>query len=56
MSRSFLVFGSLVLSAFVWASYTGWGFRNYETVSNVPKSVRTNPGVYRSVYSRLPHK
>jgi hypothetical protein len=56
MIRSFLVFGSVVLASLLWTSYTGWSFQNYQTVNNVPRSVRTNPGVYRSVYSRLPHK
>ncbi len=38
----FLVFG---------AQYTGFAFADYDTVPDVPKTVRDNPGVYRSHYS-----
>jgi hypothetical protein len=56
MIRAFVVFGALVLSAFAWGTYTGAGFVQYEEIKDVPKSIRNNPGVYRSVYSRVPHK
>jgi hypothetical protein len=56
MNRYFLTFGLLVLSALTWASYKGWAFTNYETLRDVPKSVRANPSSYRSIYVRVPHK
>jgi hypothetical protein len=56
MIRLFFVFGALVLSAFAYATYTGAGIVQYEEIKDVPKSIRNNPGVYRSVYSRVPHK
>jgi hypothetical protein len=56
MIRSFMVFGALVLSAFAYGTYTGASFTRYEEIRDVPKSIRNNPGVYRSIYSRVPHK
>jgi hypothetical protein len=56
MIRAFLVIGTLVLSAFAYGTYSGASFTQYEEVKDVPKSIRNNPGVYRSVYSRVPHK
>jgi hypothetical protein len=56
MIRGFMLFGVLVLSGFAYATYTGAGFAQYDEIKDVPKSIRNNPGVYRSVYSRVPHK
>jgi len=56
MTRIFAILGTLVLGAYGWSSYTGWNFTRYETIRDVPQSVRNNPGSYRSVYQRVPHK
>ena len=56
MIRGFMLFGALVLGAFGYGTYTGGGFAQYDEIKDVPKSIRNNPGVYRSVYSRVPHK
>jgi hypothetical protein len=56
MIRIFSVIGALMLAGLAWSSYTGWNFGTYQTVRNVPPSVRTNPGIYRSVFTRVPHK
>ena len=56
MMRLFRVLGPIVLAVFGYATYTGTGFAGYDEIKNVPKSIRNNPGVYRSVYSRYPHK
>jgi hypothetical protein len=56
MTRLLSIFGALVLGAFGYASYTGWTWSSYEEIRNVPKSIRDNPGTYRSVYARYPHK
>jgi len=56
MIRLFKLFGALVLGGFVYSTYTGASFTSYEEIKDVPKSIRNNPGVYRSVYSRYPHK
>jgi hypothetical protein len=56
MIRAFAVWGALILGAFAYGNYTGAGLVRYDEIKNVPKSIRDNPGVYRSVYSRVPHK
>ena len=56
MIRAFMVFGILVLGGFAYGTYTGASFTPYDELKDVPKSIRNNPGVYRSVYSRVPHK
>jgi len=43
-----MIFGSLVLAALTWTHYTGWGPSN--VTEEKVKSVRDNPGSYRSAY------
>jgi len=56
MIRFFSLFGPLVLGAFAYVAYSGWNWTSYEELRDVPKSIRNNPGIYRSMYSRFPHK
>jgi hypothetical protein len=51
----FLLYGLLTLGGFGYMSMRGPSLSNINEVKNVPKSVRENPGVYRSHYSYLPH-
>jgi hypothetical protein len=51
----FLLYGLLTLGGFGYLSTKGGSFSSINEVKNVPKSVRENPGVYRSHYSYLPH-
>jgi hypothetical protein len=44
----------LLLGAAAFAQWTGFGLSPATRVENVPKSVRENPGVYRSHYAFLP--
>jgi hypothetical protein len=37
------------------AEYRGWSLNRVDEVRNVPRSVRDNPGPYRSVYSSYHH-
>lgn len=55
IKRGYLVYGLLVLGALFLAEYRGWSFDSINEVKNVPKSVRDNPGSYRSVYSNYHH-
>lgn len=48
MIKAYVVFGGLVLAALTWTHYTGWGPRN--VTEEKVKSVRDNPGSYRSAY------
>ena len=46
----YLSFGSLLLSMVSYAEFSGWSFSKVNEVKNVPKTVRDNPGAYRSHY------
>jgi hypothetical protein len=50
-SKIYAVFGALVLLALSGAHYVGWSPTDATEVRGVPKSVRENPGSYRSSYS-----
>jgi len=56
MIRAFVVFATLVLGGFAYETYIGASLMDYDQIDNVPKSIRNNPGVYRSIYARYPHK
>ncbi|HXX26849.1 MAG TPA: hypothetical protein VEI99_00220 [Terriglobales bacterium] len=53
--RLFLIYGMAVLLAVSFAEYRGWSLNRVDEVLNVPKSVRDNPGSYRSVYGFYHH-
>jgi hypothetical protein len=56
MIKNFLlVYGTAVLVAVSAAEYRGWSLNSVDEVKNVPKSVRDNPGSYRSVYGYYHH-
>ena len=56
MIRSmFLIYGLAVLAAVSVAEYQGWSLDSVDEVKNVPRSVRDNPGSYRSVYGYYHH-
>lgn len=54
MSKSYLLFGALMLGGAGVADMTGYTLFGPTRVENVPKSIRDNPGAYRSHYSYLP--
>lgn len=53
--RLYLLYGLLVLGGVTFAEYRGWSLDSMNQLKNVPKSVRDNPGSYRSVYSGYNH-
>jgi hypothetical protein len=53
--KLYLVYGVLVLSAVGFAEYRGWSLDSMNQLHNVPRSVRDNPGSYRSVYNSYHH-
>ncbi len=55
MRNFFLIYGLAVLCAVSLAEYRGWSLNRVDQVLNVPRSVRDNPGSYRSVYSSYHH-
>jgi hypothetical protein len=51
----YLVYGIIVLGLLGVAEYRGWSLDSVNQLKNIPKSVRDNPGSYRSVYSGYHH-
>ncbi len=51
----YLAYGAAVLLGLGVAQYNGWSLARVNEVKNVPRSVRDNPGSYRSVYSSYHH-
>ncbi len=47
---AYLVYGIIVLAFLGTAEYRGWSFVRPSEARIVPKSVRDNPGAYRSHY------
>ena len=55
MSHPFyLAYGVLLLGLVGVAEYRGMSFASVNEVKNVPRTVRDNPGAYRSHYAFLP--
>lgn len=56
MMRTFYaVYGAVVLLGLSVAQYRGWSLATVNQVKNIPRSVRDNPGSYRSVYGPYHH-
>jgi len=55
LGRLYLVYGTLLLLALGAGAYRGWSFTSVSEVKNVPKSIRDNPGSYRSIYIGYHH-
>jgi hypothetical protein len=53
--KFYLIFGFLTLGTVAFCQYRGWSLDTIDQVKNVPKSVRDNPGSYRSVYNSYHH-
>jgi len=50
----YLTYGLIVLSLVGLAQYRGWSLLSVNEVKNVPRTVRDNPGAYRSHYRGFP--
>ena len=51
----YILYGVIVLGTLGMAEYRGWNLDSVDEVKNVPRSVRDNPGSYRSVYGYYHH-
>ena len=51
----YLAYGLMVLALTGVAEYRGWSLISLNEVKDVPRSVRDNPGGYRSIYRGFPH-
>jgi hypothetical protein len=50
----YLIYGLVLLTGVTMAEYRGWSLNRVDQVKNVPKTVRDNPGAYRSHYGFYP--
>ena len=55
MRTLYAVYGAVVLLGLSVAQYQGWSLATVNQVKSVPRSVRDNPGSYRSVYRSYQH-
>ncbi|MGA7077770.1 MAG: hypothetical protein WBQ43_21690 [Terriglobales bacterium] len=55
MRNLYILYGVIVLGTLGMAEYRGWSLDSVDEVKNVPRSVRDNPGSYRSVYGYYHH-
>jgi len=46
----FLLYGLLLLGAASYVEYRGWSWDRVNQQRVIPKSIRDNPGAYRSAY------
>jgi len=51
MKNLYIGFGVLMLSLAGYAQYQGMSLTRVNEVKNIPKTVRDNPGAYRSHYA-----
>ena len=51
MSKLYSLYGLAMAGGLFYSGWTGWTFSSYNEVNNVPRSVRDNPGAYRSHYA-----
>ncbi|MCL4401050.1 MAG: hypothetical protein M1436_00060 [Acidobacteria bacterium] len=51
----YLAYGIAILALVGIAEYEGWTLTHTNEVKNVPRTVRENPGAYRSIYRWFPH-
>lgn len=54
-NRLYLIYGIAVLLLAGAGAYRGFSFTSINEVKNVPRSIRDNPGSYRSIYSGYHH-
>lgn len=53
--KLYLLYGLLVVGAMGTAQWAGWSLASVNQSKTVPRSVRDNPGSYRSTYSSYHH-
>ena len=55
MNKAYVVYGLAILLTTGYGAYRGWSLQSVNEVKGVPRSVRDNPGSYRSIYSSYHH-
>ena len=54
MRAAYFIYGMMMLGGASVAEYKGWTLTRVSQVKDVPKTVRDNPGAYRSHYAYVP--
>jgi hypothetical protein len=49
-SPLYLIYGATLLAAMSWAQWRGLAFGSLNQARETPRSIRDNPGAYRSTY------
>ena len=55
LAKLYLLYGFMVLGGIGFAQYRGYSLDRISQIKNVPRSIRDNPGAYRSIYSSYHH-
>jgi hypothetical protein len=55
LAKLYLLYGVMVLGGIGVAQYRGYSLDRISQIKNVPRSIRDNPGAYRSIYSSYHH-
>ena len=55
MRKVYMAYGLMVLGLFATSEYQGWSMMPVNQLKNVPKTIRDNPGAYRSHYAFYHH-
>jgi len=50
MKRFYAIYGGVLLAGLACFHFFGWGLTSGTEVKGIPKTVRENPGVYRTHY------
>lgn len=53
--RWFHIYAISLISLMTVGHWLGWGLSEADSLKGVPRSVRDNPGSYRSVYTHYTH-
>lgn len=52
--RIYTIYSAALLSLFSASQYFGWSMSSARQVKDIPRTIRDNPGAYRSHYAYLP--
>ena len=50
----YMIYGMMLLTGATVAEYRGWTLTRVNQLKDVPRTVRDNPGAYRSHYGYIP--
>ena len=50
----YLIYSMMMLTTATWAEFRGWTLSSVDKSKVAPKTVRDNPGAYRSHYAMYP--